>query len=151
MATMAQRELAACPLTPQPGLAPEPSWSGGRLQKELVVTLGFSNILSACWAEQERITLKTFGELPAEMTIPNCEQVTVVQQMWHLEARSDNILTTSSNLPHFPRHLRWAWWHWSWRGQWCRPEHKFDLFDELFGQKIYDAAEYLPSDQQLGL
>ena len=31
---------------------------------------------------------RTFGELPAEMTVPNCEQVAVVQKVRNLETRS---------------------------------------------------------------
>ena len=36
--------------------------------------------------------LRTFGELPAEMTVPNCEQVAVVQKVRNLDTRSEFFL-----------------------------------------------------------
>ena len=85
MATRGQTEPAECPLTPRQGRARGRWQSGERLR--------LFDDLEICrvWKVTRYYHFETWGKLPTEVAVPNCEQIAVLEKVRHLERNKVNI------------------------------------------------------------
>ena len=81
MATRGQTEPAECPLTPRQGRARGRWQSGERLRLiDDLEYLGFCRVRKVTRYSH----FETWGKLPTEVAVPNCEQIAVLEKVRHL-------------------------------------------------------------------